>query len=116
MSFHTPEDKLKEGPGTGKYKGTMGAWNTGANVLGAVSGVAQAYLAYKNYELSKEKFSAEKAAMNANYTSQAMGYNTGLQNSSEVGLALGGSVMSPQQIAERKAYTNSRKLSEKAIV
>jgi len=90
--------------------------NTAMNGVQALTGVANAYLGYKNYGLAKEKFAAEKATTNADYIAQAMGYNTGLQNSQDVGLALGGSAMTQDQITASQNYINSRKLSENKIV
>ena len=98
--------------------GATGMDYAGAAIGGvqALSGAANAYLGFQNYGLAKEKFAAEKATTNADYMAQSMGYNTGLQNSTNVGLALGGGSMTPEQVQAARDYTNSRKLSEKAIV
>jgi len=104
------DGKISKNPGMG---GTMKGIGQGVNAL---TGLANAYLGYQNYGLAKEKFAAEKATTNADYMAQAMGYNTGLQNSTNVGLALGGGSMTPEQVQAARDYTNSRKLSEKAIV
>lgn len=88
---------------------------TGAAGVQALSGLANAYLGYKNYKLAKDSFGFEKAATNANYINQAKDYNTQLQNGQNVGLALGGGAMSPDQVAASNAYINSRRVSENAI-
>lgn len=89
--------------------------SAGAEGLKALSGLANAYIGYKNYGLAKDTFNFEKAAANANYINAAKDYNTQLQNASDVGLALAGSSVTPEQRAARQAYTDSRRVSESAI-
>lgn len=104
---------------TGKYDNgsqIMSGLGTTANGLGAAAAVGQAILGFKNYALQKDMFNAEKATTNANYINNAMAYNTGLANSHEVGLALGGGAMSADQMAASTAAMNNRKFSENAIV
>lgn len=87
----------------------------GAQGLQALSGLANAYMGYKNYGLAKDQFNFEKALANANYVNAAKAYNTDLTNAANVGLALGGGAMTPEQIAASRAYTQGRTVSERPI-
>ena len=86
------------------WMGQGGIIDTGAKGLQALSGLANALLGYKQYGLAKDQFAAEKGFANRNLQNQAQMYNQGLMNSANVGLALAGSTMSPEQ---RQAYLQS---------
>jgi len=80
--------------------------------LGDALGVAQglgalgsAYTAYKGLGLAEDQFGFEKALANRNLANQGQLINTQLQNAADVGLALGGGAMTPEQIAASKAAT-----------
>lgn len=128
--------EMKQDPNTGEWSGgfepgngvgisntgngTGFGWNTetlgaAAGALQGLSALANAYTGMQNLDMAKKKFAFEKDATNANYINNAKSYNTNLQNAHDVGLALGGSAMSADQIAASNAYTNSRKVSENKI-
>ena len=110
------QTKLDGSAGSGGELGLAGYASAAFKGLEAWNGWQTNAIAKDQLKLSKEKFAAEKATTNADYVNNAMSYNTALQNSQDVGLALGGSVMSADQIAASNAYNDSRKFSENKIV
>lgn len=52
--------------------------------LQALSGLANAFLGYKNYKLAKQQFGFEKAAMNRNIANQAKVINNAYDNAAQV--------------------------------
>lgn len=82
-----------------------------ASGIGAAANLANAYVGYKNYGLAKDKFGFEKAATNRNIENQAQQYNAELQNRAEIGLALGGSAITPEQRAATLAQMERQKIS-----
>ena len=91
--------------------GQGGYLDMGAKGLQAVSGLANALLGYKNYQLAQDQFAAEKGFANRNLQNQANIYNQGLMNSANVGLALAGSSMTPEQKAAYLKSVESKQLS-----
>ena len=91
-------------------KDTIGGIASG---LGAAGDLWNAYNAYKGMKLSKDKFNFEKQLANANYTNQAKSYNEELGRSADVGLALAGSSMTPEQKAAYQAKINTQKVAER---
>jgi hypothetical protein len=98
--------------GGGLQAGDMGNYAQG---LQALSGLANAYMGYKNYGLAKDMFGFEKAATNRNMANQASEYNTGIQNAGEVGMGLAGNTMDANARAARQAQLNSQKISTAPI-
>lgn len=96
-----------------------GGWNvTGSGIaegVKAATGLANAYLGYKNYGLAKDMFGFQKAATNRSVANQASEYNTGVQNAGEVGMSLAGNSMSANDRAARQAQLDSQKISGSAI-
>jgi len=88
-------------------------WDMGdiAKGVEAASGLANAYLGYKNYGLAKDQFGFTKAMANRNIANQASEYNTGLQNAGEVGMSLAGNTMDPNARAARQAQLDAQKIS-----
>ena len=89
-----------------KTKGLSG-WDKakiGAQVVGAGSGLANAYLGFKNYQMAKEQFENEKRFGLANFNAQAQLTNNAIQNRADVGLALMGNNATPdvRQETDRK--------------
>lgn len=84
-----------------------------ASGLGAAGNLWNAYNAYKGMKLAKDKFNFEKQLANANYTNQAKSYNEELGRSADVGLALAGSSMTPEQKAAYQAKINTQKVAER---
>ena len=95
--------------GLGEYLG-MGA--DLANI--GLSGV-QAYLGWENLGLAEDQFAFEKAAANRNIANQGKQVNNAYENASNVGLALGGGAMTPEQIAAEKAALRNRYVDTSAI-
>ena len=91
---------------------TMSNYIKGAEAL---AGLANAYMGYKNYGLSKDKFAFEKAAANRAIANQASEYNTGLQNAGEVGMGLAGNTMGANARLARQAQLDSQKISSAPI-
>jgi len=96
-------------PGQGGQTG----WDMGdvAKGVEAASGLANAYLGYKNYGLAKDQFGFTKAMANRNIANQASEYNTGIQNAGEVGMSLAGNTMDPTARAARQAQLDAQKIS-----
>jgi len=92
-----------------------GMADTGLKGVQALSGLANAYMGYKNYGLAKDKFGFEKAAANRAIENQASEYNTGIQNAGEVGMSLAGNTMDPNARAARQAQLDTQKISGLAI-
>ena len=72
---------------------TMGYIDAGAGVLQGLSGLASAYMGYKNYELAKEQFGFQKGLANRNLANQAKVINNTYDNAAQVaaGMIGGGS-------------------------
>ena len=92
-----------QGGSTGWF-GQGGYLDMGSQGLAALSGLANAYTGYKGLKLAEDQFAAEKGFANRNLANQAQQYNTGLMNSANVGLALAGSSLTPEQ---KQAYLQS---------
>jgi len=94
-------------------QGAQSNWDMGdiAKGVEAASGLANAYLGYKNYGLAKDQFGFTKAMANRNIANQASEYNTGLQNAGEVGMSLAGNTMDPNARAARQAQLDAQKIS-----
>ena len=92
-----------------------GKLSTGANILNAGVGLANAYLGYKNYGLAKDQFDFSKAATNRDILNQGTLINNSVQNASDVGLALGGGAMTADQIAREKAAVQNRYVNTSVI-
>lgn len=84
-----------------------------AQGLGAFGQLANAYVGYKNYDLAKKQYDFENNLARANYANSATAYNTNLQNSADVGLALAGSSMTPEQKAAYQTQIAGNKVSTK---
>lgn len=105
---------LDESSGT-KWLGSDGALAGIASGVTAASGLANAYLGYKNYNLAQDQFKYQKDLGNRNLINQASSYNTNLQNSADVGMSLAGATMSA---ADRDAYNAKiagQKLSQTGV-
>ena len=76
--------------GLSNAAGYIGA---GANILQGVSGLANAYMGYKNYKLAKEQFGFQKGLANRNLANQAKVINNTYDNAAQVaaGMIGGGS-------------------------
>ena len=76
--------------GLSNAAGYIGA---GANILQGISGLANAYMGYKNYELAKEQFGFQKGLANRNLANQAKVINNSYDNAAQVaaGMIGGGS-------------------------
>ena len=71
----------------------MGYIGAGADVLQGISGLASAYMGYKNYKLAKEQFGFQKGLANRNLANQAKVINNTYDNAAQVaaGMIGGGS-------------------------
>jgi hypothetical protein len=76
--------------GLSNAAGYIGA---GAGILQGVSGLANAYMGYKNYKLAKEQFGFQKGLANRNLANQAKVINNSYDNAAQVaaGMIGGGS-------------------------
>lgn len=95
--------------------GLTGYLSAGADVLQGLGALGSAYTGWQNYGLAKEQFGFEKAATNRNIANQGKQINNAYQNASEVGLALGGGAMTPEQIAAERAAVQNRLVDTSAI-
>ena len=71
----------------------MGYIGAGADILQGISGLAGAYMGYKNYKLAKEQFGFQKGLANRNLANQAKVINNSYDNAAQVaaGMIGGGS-------------------------
>ena len=71
----------------------MGYIGAGVGVLQGLSGLANAYMGYKNYKLAKEQFGFQKGLANRNLANQAKVINNTYDNAAQVaaGMIGGGS-------------------------
>ena len=73
---------------TATLNNPSGGWQQGLGYglagLQALSGLANAFLGYKNYKLAKKQFGFEKAAMNRNIANQAKVINNAYDNAAQV--------------------------------
>jgi len=90
--------------------------------LGDLAGVAEglgslggAYTAYKGLGQAEDQFNFEKALANRNLANEGLLINTQIQNAADVGLALGGGAVTPEQIEASKAATATRFVDTSAI-
>jgi len=87
----TKVPQTKTGPG---WMGKGGYLDTGASVVGALSGLASAYTGYKGLQLAEDEFEFNKALSQTNLANQAKLINEQRLNAGNVGLALAGNTMS----------------------
>jgi hypothetical protein len=90
-------------------------WKAGAAVVGAVAGLANAWLGYKNYKLAKEEFGFQKNTTNRNLHNQALLINEQLDRRTLVGNALAGRTLTEKQKQERVEATKRRHVDGSAI-
>ena len=78
--------------------------------LQTLTGLANAYLGYKNYKLAKDQFGFEKAAVNRNIANQAKQINSAYDSSASIAAAMQGTdangVLRPEV---RERYMNEAK-------
>ena len=93
-------------------------WTQNKDMIGGIAqgiqagtGLANAYLGYKNYGLAKDQFNFAKAAANRDVANQAQLINNEIQNAGEVGMSLAGNTMSPEQRAVRQQQLNAMRVS-----
>lgn len=96
--------------GNGGYNWS-GMADLGLKGLGALGNIWQARTAAQGLDLAKEKFGFEKGLAAANYANQAKGYNEELARKANVGLALGGNAVSPEQRAATLATVEANKVA-----
>ena len=112
--YSNPSDAIKM---NANMNGMPNATSTGitagdiASGLGAAANLANAYIGYKNYGLAKDKFGFEKAATNRSIENQAIEFNAGVQNRGDVGLAIAGDRLSPEQRAAEQARMQGQMIS-----
>lgn len=83
--------------GKNPWFGQGGYLQTGADVIGALSGLAGAYTGLQNYKLAKDKFGFEKGMALTNLANQGNLINEQRMNAANVGLGLAGSTLSDAQ-------------------
>ena len=84
---------------TAGWFGQGGYLDMGGQVLGALSSGLAAYTGLQELGLAKDKFDFEKDLARTNIANQAQLTNTALQNRADVGMALAGNTMTPDQRA-----------------
>lgn len=84
--------------------------------LQALSGLANAYIGYKNYKLARDQFGFEKAAMNRNIANQAKVINNTYDNAAQVAAGMigardsaGNYGMTNQEVVDRYAANAEKK-------
>lgn len=93
------------------FGSTGGMLDLGLKGLGALGNIWQARTAAQGLDLAKDKFNWEKGLAAANYGNQAKSYNEELARKANVGLALGGNAVSPEQRASTLANVEANKIS-----
>lgn len=84
-------------------------------IAGGLGALGSAWTGYKALGLAEDQFGFEKAATNRNIANQGLLANNAITNANEVGLALGGGAMTPDQIAASKAATQAKLVDTSAI-
>jgi hypothetical protein len=99
--------------GFGLNTETLGTVFSGLNAL---SGLANAYLGFKNYSLAKKQFGFEKAAINRNIANQAKIINNTYDNAAQVAAGMiggrdsaGNYGMTNQEVVDRYAANAEKK-------
>jgi len=90
-------------------------WKAGASAVGAVAGIANAWLGYKNYKLAEKQFRYQKDLTNRNLENQALVINEQLDRRTAVGNSLAGRTLTEEQKQDRIAATNKRHVDGSAI-
>jgi len=107
-------------PATGKLTytpnlGMMDYIGTGAQVFNAAAAGMNAYTGYKALGLAKDEFAFKKNATNRDIANQGKLINNNIINSNNVGLALAGNTLTPEQQAASRAAAQSRQVNTSAI-
>lgn len=107
-------------PATGKLTytpnlGMMDYLGTGAQMFNAAAAGINAYTGYKALGLAKDEFAFKKNAANRDVANQGKLINNDITNSNNVGLALAGNTLTPEQQAASRAAAQSRLVDTSAI-
>lgn len=92
-----------------------GNLKTGAQVVGALSGLAGAYTGLKSLGLAKKQFGFQKAAANRDIANQAKLINEGRLNAANVGLSLAGGTISGAEKAKERERVKAGNVDGSAI-
>ena len=106
------------GTGTASWFGQDGIVGGISQGLNALSGLAGAYLGYKNYKLAKEQFGFEKALANRNIANQGKIVNNQYNNAAQVaaGMAGGGyGMVDPAIVAQYAAKAKEQHVNTSPI-
>jgi len=95
--------------------GNGGYLSTGSQILGAATSAANAYLGYKNYGLAQDQFAFTKNAANRDIANEGKLINNDMVNANNVGLALAGNTLTPEQQAASRAAVENRKVNTAPI-
>jgi len=95
--------------------GSNGYLSTGSQILGAATSAANAYLGYKNYGLAQDQFAFTKNAANRDIANEGQLINNDIVNANNVGLALAGNTLTPEQQAASRAAAENRKVNTAPI-
>lgn len=109
---NTDDEGTNAKNGLGAFGDYLGAGMDIANI--GIAGLG-AYTGWQNLGLAKDQFNFEKAATNRDIANQGKQINNAYTNASQVGLALGGGAMTPEQIAAEKAALQNRYVNTSAI-
>ena len=104
-------DTTSSSGGFGGFGGLAGI----GQIAGGLGALGSAWTGYKALGLAEDQFGFEKAATNRNIANQGLLANNAITNANEVGLALGGGAMTPDQIAASKAATQAKLVDTSAI-
>jgi hypothetical protein len=92
-----------------------GYFKVGLDSLNALNGLANSYLGYKNYQLSKNAFNYQKALANRNLANTVSTINTQLDSKTGIGNGLAGTTLTDEEKAQNRADTTSRHLDGSSI-
>lgn len=93
------------------WMGKGGYLDMGGQLVGALSSGLAAYTGLQELGMAKDKFSFEKDLAKTNMANQASLINTELQNRADVGMALAGNTMTPEQRAAAQNKVKSSYVS-----
>ena len=85
----------------------VSGWNTFSNVLGGISGLANAFTGFKQFGLAKDQFNWQKDAFNTNLLNQANLVNQQLERKATADAYWSSSAPDPSEVMQKYGVASS---------